>query len=82
MTEFYTRLWPRYRAARVGKLGRNQYREGTWDRLEEQGKQRCHITEIVAGCVARYAATLVMRHFFLSSLEPSPSKRSQAPLRY
>ena len=69
-----------------GKLGRNQYREGTWDRLEGQGQQqyeqKCRITTTVAVCAARYVAIAVMRHFCLPSLESRPCKRSQAPLRY
>ena len=55
------------------KLGLNHYREGTWDRLDGQDKQKCRVTTIVAVYAARYASVAVMRPFRLSSLESCPS---------
>ena len=60
------------------KLGRNQYRRVTWAGQDKHNdKQNCGCL-----CSPRQAAVVVVRHFYFSSHESRPSKRSQAPLRY
>ena len=64
-----------------GKLSSNQYREGAWDRMEEQdssgNKGKCRITTIVEYLPAE---TVTMRYFCLPYLSKRPQVQFTLPL--